>query len=121
MIFSSKISVVYIALVRCIIYNWVIDHGKFAREKGFTIMDAWFYSEARKNSYDNHSSLNIPANISGATACARVNEAFVIRKQRSLGVRMAKSGFFLERYFLIPVGRSNRFVINLPARPQFSL
>jgi len=43
-------------------HNWVIDHGKFAREKSFTIMDAWFYNVARKNGYDNHSSLNISAN-----------------------------------------------------------
>lgn len=64
-IFSSKIFIVstYRIVVRYIIHNWVIDHGKFTREKGFTIMDAWFYSAARKNGYDNHSSLNILANI----------------------------------------------------------
>lgn len=54
-------------------------------------MDAGFYSAARKNGYDNHSSLNIPANI---PARPRVNEAFVIRRQRSLGVRAAKAADF---------------------------
>jgi len=52
----------YRAVVRYTMHNWVIDHGKFAREKSFTIMDAWFYNVARKNGYDNHSSLNISAN-----------------------------------------------------------
>lgn len=121
------------AAVRRIIRNWVIDHGEFARGKSFTIMDPGFNARAaarkkkkrrrrRKRSGRDiagarararSSRWNIPAKYFGATACARVNEAFVIRKQRLLGARTTGGRFFRghARYFLIPTNaaeRSNR-------------
>lgn len=75
-------------------------------------MDPGFIARTRKKGgRDIAAPANIPGEYFGAAACARVNEAFVIRKQRLLGARMTEAtSFATAPAFPYPGGheRSNR-------------
>lgn len=96
--------------------NWVVDHGKFTRVgRGGEFYDygsPLYYAARAQKLLRWPLPVAISRRTFRATACARVNEAFVIRKQRLLGARMTEARFFLflllsfreTRYFLIPAG-----------------